>query len=161
MNDHDDILIALRRIIRAVDLHSKKLVKETGLTAPQLVVIQTLLRTGPLKPSALSREISLSQPTVTAILDRLERAGLVGRERSKEDRRAVLAALTDKGRAAAGSAPELLQSGFLSQFRELPTWEQHMLIAALQRISDLMDADSLDASPFLSAGEIEKREPAA
>jgi DNA-binding MarR family transcriptional regulator len=161
MNDHDDILIALRRIIRAVDLHSKKLVKETGLTAPQLVVLQTLLRTGALKPSTLSRDISLSQPTVTAILDRLEKAGLIRRTRSDEDRRAVLAELTDKGRSAATSAPELLQAGFLSAFRELPSWEQHMLIAALQRVSDLMDAEALDASPFLSAGEIERREPAA
>jgi DNA-binding MarR family transcriptional regulator len=160
MKDHDDILIALRRIIRAVDLHSKKLVKETGLTAPQLVVLQTLLRAGPLKPSTLSREISLSQPTVTAILDRLEKAGLVARARSEIDRRAVLVELTDTGRAAATSAPELLQSDFLNAFRELPSWEQHMLIAALQRVSDLMDADALDASPFLSAGEIEKREPA-
>lgn len=161
MNDHDDILIALRRIIRAVDLHSKKLVKETGLTAPQLVVLQTLLRTGPLKPSTLSRDISLSQPTVTAILDRLEKADLVRRVRSQIDRRAVLAELTEKGRASAMSAPELLQSGFLNAFRELPGWEQHMLIAALQRVSDLMDADSLDASPFLSAGEIENEGPAA
>lgn len=160
MNDHDDILIALRRIIRAVDLHSKKLVKETGLTAPQLVVMQTLLRAGALMPSTLSREISLSQPTVTAILDRLEKADLIVRVRSETDRRSVLAKLTDKGREAATSAPELLQAGFLNSFRELPAWEQHMLIAALQRISDLMDADALDASPFLSAGEIEKRDPA-
>lgn len=159
MKDHDDILIALRRIIRAVDLHSKKLVKETGLTAPQLVVMQTLLRSGALMPSTLSREISLSQPTVTAILDRLEKAGLVDRVRSEVDRRSVFAELTDKGREAASSAPELLQSDFLNAFRELPGWEQHMLIAALQRVSDLMDADTLDASPFLSAGEIEKSEP--
>lgn len=161
MNDHDDILIALRRIIRAVDLHSKKLVKETGLTAPQLVVLQTLLRTGPLKPSTLSREISLSQPTVTAILDRLEKADLIRRARSETDRRAVLTELTEHGHKAASSAPELLQAGFLGSFRKLPSWEQHMLIAALQRISDLMDADALDASPFLSAGEIEKRDSAA
>lgn len=158
MRDHDEILIALRRIIRAVDLHSKKLVKDTGLTAPQLVIMQTLLRSGPQKPSTLSRDISLSQPTVTAILDRLERAGLTARTRSETDRRTVMIELTQAGRDAAQSAPELLQSEFLTAFRELPGWEQHMLIASLQRISALMDAGALDASPFLSAGDIEKRD---
>lgn len=154
MSDHDDILIALRRIIRAVDLRSKRLVKETGLTAPQLVVLRALNQHGSLKPSTLAREVSLSQPTITAILDRLERAELVQRVRNPDDRRAVLAQLTDKGMATATSAPELLQSGFLRSFRELESWEQHMLIASLQRIAELMDAADVDASPILDAGEI-------
>ena len=154
MSDHDDILIALRRIIRAVDLRSKRLVKETGLTAPQLVVLRALKQQGSLKPSTLAREVSLSQPTITAILDRLERAELVQRVRNPDDRRAVLAQLTDKGMATAASAPELLQSGFLRSFRELESWEQHMLIASLQRVAELMDAADVDASPILDAGEI-------
>lgn len=154
MSDHDDILIALRRIIRAVNLRSKRLVKETGLTAPQLVVLRALNQHGSLKPSTLAREVSLSQPTITAILDRLERAELVQRVRNPDDRRAVLAQLTDKGMATATSAPELLQSGFLRSFRELESWEQHMLIASLQRIAELMDAADVDASPILDAGEI-------
>ncbi len=153
MNDHDEILIALRRIIRAVDLRSKTLVKETGLTAPQLVVLQSLARSGPTKPSALSRDVSLSQPTVTAILDRLTTAGLVKRDRSDTDRRAVLAELTPEGEAAAARSPQLLQAGFIDAFHKLPSWEQHMLIASLQRIAELMNAETIDASPILTAGD--------
>lgn len=153
MSDHDEILIALRRIIRAVDLRSKTLVKETGLTAPQLVVLQALARSGATKPSALSREVSLSQPTVTAILERLTKAGLVKRAKSDEDRRAVLAELTEKGADVAASSPQLLQAGFIEAFHQLPSWERHMLIASLQRIAALMNAEGLDASPILAAGE--------
>ncbi|XBQ17108.1 MAG: MarR family transcriptional regulator [Oceanicaulis sp.] len=152
-DDHDEILIALRRIIRAVDLRSKSLVKETGLTAPQLVVLQALAKNGATKPSALSRQVSLSQPTVTAILDRLTSAGLVQRARSDLDRRAVLAELTEKGEQIARGAPQLLQAGFIDAFRKLPSWERHMLIASLQRVAALMNAETLDASPILLGGE--------
>ncbi|MFP4518103.1 MAG: MarR family winged helix-turn-helix transcriptional regulator [Oceanicaulis sp.] len=153
MSDHDEILIALRRIIRAVDLRSKTLVKETGLTAPQLVVLQALARSGPIKPSTLSRNVSLSQPTITAILDRLTASGLVKRAKSDTDRRAVLAELTEEGSAAAARSPQLLQAGFIEAFHQLPSWERHMLIASLQRVAALMNAEAIDASPILAAGE--------
>ncbi len=43
MNElHDQVLVSLRRIIRATDLHSRKLGKETGLTTPQLVVMRAI-----------------------------------------------------------------------------------------------------------------------
>jgi len=151
VKDHDDILIAVRRIIRAVHLRSKKLEKDTGLTAPQFIVLQALARHGAMKPSALSREISLSQPTVTAILDRLKRAGLIERTESASDRRTLPAQITEKGLVVIETSPELLQVGFLKAFRKLPDWEQHMLIGALQRVAELMDATDVDASPILTA----------
>ena len=154
MSDHDEILIALRRITRAIDLQSKRPVKATGLTAPQLVVIDTLRKGGEMSPSAIARAVSLSQATITSILDRLTQAGLVERVKSDKDKRVVLAQLTDKGREAGDNSPELLQAGFMRSFRTLQPWEQNMLIASLQRIAELMDAEDLDASPFLDTGEI-------
>lgn len=141
-------------------LRSKKLEKDTGLTAPQFIVLQALARHGGMKPSALSREISLSQPTVTAILDRLKRAGLIERIESTSDRRTLPAQITEKGRAVIETSPELLQVGFLKAFRKLPDWEQHMLIGALQRVAELMDASDVDASPILTAAA-EMVKPAA
>lgn len=155
MTDHDDILVALRRITRAIDLQSKRLMKATGLTAPQLVVLHTLRRNGPMAPSMIAKSVSLSQGTITTILDRLQRAELVERTRNSKDKRILEADLTAKGAAAADNAPELLQSEFLGRFRTLQVWEQNMLIASLQRIAELMDAEDLDASPILESGEIE------
>jgi DNA-binding MarR family transcriptional regulator len=156
MSDHDEILVALRRITRAIDLQSKRLVKATGLTAPQLVVIDTLHKQGELSPSAIARAVSLSQATITSILDRLVQAGLVERIRSETDKRVILARLTEKGEAASNNSPELLQAGFMRSFRTLQPWEQNMLIASLQRIAELMDAEELDAAPFLDSGEINR-----
>ena len=156
MSDHDEILVALRRITRAIDLQSKRLVKATGLTAPQLVVIDTLHKQGELSPSAIARAVSLSQATITSILDRLVQAGLVERIRSETDKRVVLARLTEKGETASNKSPELLQAGFMRSFRTLQPWEQNMLIASLQRIAELMDAEELDAAPFLDSGEINR-----
>jgi DNA-binding MarR family transcriptional regulator len=156
MSDHDEILVALRRITRAIDLQSKRLVKATGLTAPQLVVIDTLHKQGELSPSAIARAVSLSQATITSILDRLVQAGLVERIRSETDKRVVLARLTEKGETASNNSPELLQAGFMRSFRTLQPWEQNMLIASLQRIAELMDAEELDAAPFLDSGEINR-----
>lgn len=154
MNDYDDILVALRRITRAIHLQSKRLVRETGLTAPQLIVMQAMQRHGQTSASTVAKEVALSQATVTTILDRLGRAGLIQRTRSDADRRVVHIQLTDEGRARLACAPELLQAEFLRKFRELQAWERHQLTASLQRIAAMMDADALDASPILEVGDI-------
>jgi len=51
-------------------------------------------------------------------------------------------------------APELLQAGFLNEYRKLPDWQRNSLIASLQQIAYLMDAEQLDASPILDTGEL-------
>lgn len=40
MEKHDEVLVALRQIIRAIDMHSKRLIKEAGLTSPQLLLLK-------------------------------------------------------------------------------------------------------------------------
>lgn len=155
MPDQNDLLVALRKITRAIDLHSKRLARETGLTAPQLLVLQSVARTGRAKPSDIARQVHLSGATITSIVDRLVRAGLVSRERSAEDKRSVDVVLTDAGKASVETAPELLQQEFLSAFDRLEHWEQSLLISSVQRIATMMDAGAIDAAPILELGEID------
>ena len=154
MKDYDDILISLRRIMRATDLHSQKLMKESGLTAPQLLVVQAIEKEGSPSTSSLARSIAVSQATMTRIIDRLERAGLVRRDKSSTDKRVVNISLTDAGRTKLESAPEPLQAEFLREFRKLEDWEQQMLKSSLLRIAKMMDAQDIDAAPILQAGAI-------
>jgi len=154
MSEHDDILIALRRISRAIDLRSKQLIKETGLTAPQLVAMQALKRDGAMSSSALSRAISLSPATMTAILSRLERSGLIERRKSQADKRVTTIVLTAAGEEALSRAPDLLQAGFIQRLKALQPWERSMLVASLQRVAEMMDAASLDAAPILASGDL-------
>ena len=149
------VLINLRRIIQSIDLHSRDLVKRFGLTAPQLTILQEINGAPDISASALARAVSLSPATVTGILERLESRGLIARHRSQADRRKVHVQVTDKGRVMLDAAPPLMQESFTHQFNHLEPWEQHMILAAVERIAAMMDARRIDASPFLATGPID------
>jgi DNA-binding MarR family transcriptional regulator len=151
----DEILVSLRRIMRAVDLHSKQLEKQAGLTVPQMLIMRTVAQAGSLPVNRIARAVSLSQGTVTSVLDRLEKRGYAGRKRDPGDRRVVAVSLTARGRALLAKAPGLLQEGFVRRYGQLPDWEQSLLVAAVQRIASLMGAETVDAAPILQVGEIE------
>ena len=80
---------------------TKGMAAQFGLTGPQLTVIKLLEELGDLSLSSLSERIRAQNSTVTGIIDRMEREGLVKRERSTADRRMVFIRLTDKGRELA------------------------------------------------------------
>lgn len=149
------VMSALRRIIRAIDLHSRSLVQRYGLTGPQLVVLKQLLTRPPSSVGELAKTVNLSQATVTGILDRLERKDLVTRVRSTDDRRKVLVSHTDEAMVALAGAPPLLQEHFIDAFSRLPEWEQHQILSSLQRIVALMEATDVEAGPILTTGPVD------
>ena len=157
----DEILAAIRRIVRAVDLRSRALIRGHRISGPQLVTLREVARMGPVPVSALARAVSLSQPTVTGILNRLERAGLVRRDRGEEDRRNVLCTVTPQGASVLGEAPSLLQDRFRRELSRLEEWERSQMLATLQRIASLMDAETLEAAPVLTTDALSPAEPAA
>ena len=156
MDRLEEVLIALRRVIRATDLHSRYLAKTTGLTAPQILLLQAIDNSGRVTIGQLAGEVSLSQATVTSILDRLEKRELVFRERSTEDKRKVHACLTEEGRRVLKDAPMPLQDQFARQFNALEEWEQSAILASLQRVAHMMDAQDIDASPVLDVGKLDR-----
>ncbi len=157
LNSINEVLVALRRVIRATDLHSKHLAKTTGLTAPQILLLQTIRDKGEVTIGELANKMSLSQATVTTILDRLEKRSLVFRERSTQDKRKVHAYLTDEGFEMLKGAPMPLQEQFARQFSDLHEWEQTMIISSLQRVAQMMDAQHIDASPVLDIGKLDRQ----
>jgi DNA-binding MarR family transcriptional regulator len=139
------VLAALRRIIRAIDLHSRSLVQRYGLTGPQLVVLKELIDRPPQSVSALAAAVNLSQATVTGILDRLERKDMVTRTRDRRDKRKVLVSPTAGAEARPGRRAPLLQEHFTAAFARLPDWEQTQILSSLQRIVALMEAGDVEA----------------
>ena len=81
-----EVLVSLRRIIRATDLQSKRVMKASGLTIPQIMVLRAIKSLGDVTVKRISCDVSLSQATVTTILDRLEDRALVERVRSIKDK---------------------------------------------------------------------------
>ena len=157
----DEILTALRRIIRAVDLRSKELMRSHGLTGPQALLLKETGAVQTLSVGELAKRANLSQATVTDILARLEGRGLVVRRRCRQDRRRVLVSLTAPGEALLRSAPPLLQERFVERLSKLQYWEQTQILSSLQRVAAMMGAEEIDAAPVLVSGAIEPAPPAA
>lgn len=144
------ILSALRRIIRSVDIYSRKLYAEAGLTTPQLLCLHALSRTGHTTTlSDLAKAVNLGVSTVNGIVDRLEAKSFVVRNRSTQDRRKVFLEITALGREISQKAPESLQDKFSASLARLPQDEQLMITQALERVVELMEVKELDASPNL------------
>lgn len=157
MNNRSDVaLVGLRRILRAVELNSQRLANQSGLTTSQLIVLQLVVRETKVAPSGLAQSISLTQATVSSLVDKLANRKLVTRRRDTEDRRRVWIEPTEAGRSLVAAAPDLLQARFQARFEALEDWEQAMIIAALERVSGLLDAGRLEAAPVLDVGAIDK-----
>ncbi|MES9826138.1 MAG: MarR family transcriptional regulator [Candidatus Thiodiazotropha endolucinida] len=150
----ESILIALRRVIRAIDRHSKNLVQSHGLTGPQALLLTEIVRSGSLTGSALAKRVSLSQATVTDVVKRLEGRKLLQRTRDTDDKRRVLLSATEQGEILVKQSVPLLQEKFQDRLSELKDWEQNQLLSSLQRIAEMMNAEDLDAAPMLTSGAI-------
>jgi DNA-binding MarR family transcriptional regulator len=148
--------------MRAIDLHSRQLMQQHGVSGPQLVVLQELSDFGETPIGTLASAVSLSQGTITGIMDRLEKRGLVRRRRDQTDKRRVLVAVTSEGKRLLLAAPPPLQESFVRELTQLEAWEQSLILSSLQRVVSMMEASELEATPMLASGTIAPAgEPAA
>lgn len=145
-----EVLIALRQIMRAVDIHSKKLEQSHHLTGPQQTVLNEIARCIDIPIGTLAKAVSLSNATVTGIVDRLEKRGLVTRGRSLNDRRQVLIQATESGLSTLKSAPPSLQQQFTDRFEKLDGAEQQTILRSLERTASMLNAEELEVGPILS-----------
>lgn len=137
--DAAEIMASIRRIARAIDTRSKRISRETGLTIPQIVVLQAVRDLGEVTTAALARHVMLSAPTTVTILDNLEQKGLVTRTRSDRDRRIVHTALTAEGARTLEAAPALFHERFAAAFAALPQTRQRDALKAFRTVADLLD----------------------
>jgi DNA-binding MarR family transcriptional regulator len=135
---------ALHRITRALDVHSRALLREHRLTGPQLAVLKTLARHGQAPIGMLARNTFLGAPTVTGVVDRLERQGWVTRVPSTEDRRQVLITITAAGKRLLARDPPLLLDAFRGNLLRLPESEQRHICQVLQQVARMMEQSALN-----------------
>ena len=148
----DHVLINLRKISRAIDVYSTQLVKKYGLTGPQLILLKTCLQESKLTTTQVANRINISKATVTSITDRLCQKGYISREKCYIDKRKVFLVPTAKTIELFNEAsPQLLQESFISQFNNLKDWEQMSIVANLQRVAYMLNAQNIEASPVLES----------
>lgn len=132
------LLKSMRRIAQAIEVRSREIARTSGLTIPQLIVLQSIRKLGQVTTQAVSREASMSPATVVAVMDKLEAKGLIERYRSSVDRRVVHTRLTAPGSHALEQAPGLLSAGFEAAFAALPEGERAAFIRSIATLADLM-----------------------
>ena len=142
-----EVIVALRRIIRAIELHSHRLAKQFGLTGPQLLVLSEVAAGNALTAGEAARKVHLSQATVTIIVDRLVEQGFLVRSGDEADRRRVYLAVTEKARSLLGAHPSFLQDRFVERFERLEEPEKEKLLSSLRQVAEMMDADEAPVLP--------------
>ena len=148
----EQILIAIRRIIRKTSAHSRQVARSTGLSVPQSLCLQ-IIGSAPANEEVtvvrVADAVQLAPATVSRLLDRLEAEGLVVRERRSKDRRRVCLRLTPAGRRRLRKLPPMLQEQFTTRLEKLSASKQIELLRALETIVELMEALDMDAAPML------------
>lgn len=145
----NQILVAIRRISHSVEVHSRFLWQEFGLTAPQLGTLRELQDRTEGTPTQIAEWMSISPATVAGILKRLHERKLIHRDRDQEDGRSIVVRISEEGKRLAAEAPSLLRDNFRCNLRRLESWERTQILSVLQHVACMMNAEDLDHAPFL------------
>jgi len=136
----DQILEAILYLYTESRRITKELARAVLLTGPQLTVLKMLEGVGDLSLSELSERIRAQNSTVTGIIDRMEREGLVLRERSKEDRRVINITLTEKGSRIAREVSVEPMEVLRASLESLSVAEMRELMKILTKIARRVQA---------------------
>ncbi len=151
----DAILSDIRKIIRSINLESKRIQKEHGLSIPQLLCLKFLQAqvNSQATHSAIREAVSLNPSTVTGIIDRLEKKALVARLPKENDRRASLVTLTDSGLEILKNTPALLHDQLHTKLGQLPQNDIINITKALKQLVGILGIEALDAAPLFANEE--------
>lgn len=108
--------------------------QSVSITQTQIFTIITIAEGAPIRLSELSQKLNISAPTVTGIVDRLEKMRYVRRIPDRADRRAINVDLTPKGRALAKKFKSTITSKWKELLARLPEQEQEQYAAILRKI---------------------------
>ena len=153
-----EILVKLRKIIRSINLESKKIEKRFGVSIPQLMCLQFLSEQEDYKTTAskIKDYLMLNASTVTGILRRLEGRGLIAKLPNTKDRRATFITLTAKGSDLLKEPPTSLQEKLTARLQRLTDAQISALDKNIDLLVEIMGADDLDASSIFTINEVEK-----
>lgn len=156
-----DILIQIRKIVRSINLESKKIQKEYGVSIPQVLCLNYLLEAPDFKATQreLKRFLNLNSSTVSGIINRLEKKGLVARLPKSGDKRVVHIALTSKGDELIASMPSLLHEQLSDKLQTLTATDLKQIEESLDELVRLLDIQAVEASPVITIeGNLEDQE---
>jgi DNA-binding MarR family transcriptional regulator len=156
--DTTDILIKIRQIVRSVDIESKKIQREYGVSIPQVLCLSFLHRSPNYQSTQgeIRRFLNLNSSTVSGIINRLESKGYLARLPKSGDRRVVNIALTSAGDNLLSSIPTLLHEQLSDKLQRLDQAELKKVEQSLNTLIHLLEIQEVEASPMIPMdGELE------
>lgn len=150
--DYTEILIPIRKVVRSINLDSKKIQKECGLSIPQILALTFLARSNDYQCTQLDlrKFLELNSSTVTGIVGRLIKKGYLAKLPAKGDKRATQLSLTADGLKILEEAPPLLQDRLVKKLAELPETDVEQMKAGLHILVSALGAEDIDAGPILT-----------
>ncbi len=150
--DTTDILIKIRKIVRSINLESKKIQKEYGISIPQVLCLGFLQ--GAENYQSTQREIknflNLNASTVSGIINRLEKKGLIARLPKNGDKRVVNIVLTATGDQLLNRIPPLLHDQLSNRLKDLESSKLKSVEDSLDTLIDILDIQKIEASPIFT-----------
>ena len=150
--DITEVLITIRKIVRSINLESKKIQKEYGVSIPQVLCLN-YLHASPNYQSTqgeIRHFLNLNSSTTSGIIDRLETKGFLARLPKQGDKRVVNIALTSKGANLLKNVPPLLHEQLSAKLKLLPEAKLTQIQEGLQILIALLDIGGIDASPMIT-----------
>ncbi|CAB1262437.1 MarR family transcriptional regulator [Clostridium sp. WLY-B-L2] len=147
MSDVEDgikLLRTIKRVMKNAHRIMGRRFKELNLTGPQLFVVMNLMRHGKMKISDLGEKMSLSNSTVSGIIDRLERQNVVKRTRSREDRRIVYVSVTPEFKKIADAKHEEVDRIFQSMIDVATPEEMDIISRGLYTLEKVMNRQKMN-----------------
>nr|WP_319999459.1 MarR family transcriptional regulator [uncultured Draconibacterium sp.] len=147
-----DILIKIRKIVRSVDIESKKIQKEHGVSIPQVLCLNFLRESNNYQTTQgeLRKFLSLNPSTVSGIINRLEKKGYLARLPKTGDKRVVNIALTSSGDQLLSAMPSLLHEQLSEKLLQLSDNELEVVEAGLNTLVKILDIEKVEASPLIT-----------
>jgi DNA-binding MarR family transcriptional regulator len=155
-------LTSLRRIIHAIQAQSSRIEAAVGLTGPQFWALREINgAVGGLPIGRVAQRLVVHKASAGRMVDMLVKLGHVQCERPANDRRVVLARVTEKGRRLAETTQGPAQADMLSRLERMPVDEIEQIDRTLARLVALLGAEAVEAEPLFDGekGERRKRRP--
>ncbi|WP_171683906.1 MarR family winged helix-turn-helix transcriptional regulator [Paenibacillus planticolens] len=124
MEEVRDLVAELTRLHKVRGSLLYRELQREELTGPQLFILRELFQKQPRKLGDLAQSVNLSNSTVSGIVDRLERDGMVERKRDEQDRRVVWIGTTDFCQQMKKTKIETMNSEFYAGLENVFTPEQ-------------------------------------
>src|SRR5210317_532496 len=150
--DPTEILIKIRKIVRSVDIESKKIQKEHGVSIPQILCLNFLHESKNYQSTQgeIRKFLNLNSSTVSGIINRLEKKGYLARLPKTGDKRVVNIALTSAGDKLLGTIPSLLHEQLSEKLQKLDDIEIKKVEDSLDTLVTLLEIEQVEASPLIT-----------